>query len=85
MNKKLYVAGINYETTEDQLRDYFSEAGNIEALNIVKDRVTGNSRGFGFVEFATEEEAAKAVDLFNGKEFAGRNLTVEEAKPSNDE
>lgn len=85
MNKKLYVAGINYETTEDQLREYFAEAGNIEALNIVKDRVTGNSRGFGFVEFATDEEAQKAIDMFNGKEFAGRTLTVEAAKPSNNE
>ena len=84
MNKKLYVAGINYETTEDQLREYFSEAGTIEALNIVKDKVTGNSRGFGFVEFASDEEAAKAIDMFNGKDFAGRTLTVESAKPTED-
>ena len=82
MNKKLYVAGINYETTEEQLREYFSEAGTIEALNIVKDKVTGNYRGFGFVEFATEEEAGKAISLFNDKEFEGRDLTVETAKPS---
>lgn len=81
MAKKLYVGGLSYSTTEDTLREYFSQAGAPESVTIIMDRMSGRSKGFGFVEYATDEEAAKAVEMFNGKEFEGRNLTVNEARP----
>ncbi|MDD2732097.1 MAG: RNA-binding protein [Candidatus Pacebacteria bacterium] len=81
MAKKLYVGSLSYDTTEDSLRDLFSQAGNVESAAIITDKMSGRSKGFGFVEMSTEEEAQKAIDMFNEKEFEGRNIIVKEARP----
>ena len=81
MAKKLYVGGLSYDTTQDALQTYFSQAGTVETATIIMDKMSGRSKGFGFVEMATEEEAQKAIEMFNGKEFEGRTLTVNEARP----
>jgi RNA recognition motif-containing protein len=81
---KLYVGNLSFQTTSDELRDLFSQAGTVESANVVEDRDTGRSRGFGFVEMATKEEGEAAIAQFNGKEFGGRNLTVNEARPRED-
>ncbi len=81
MAKKLFVGGISYDTTDESLKEGFSEAGTVESAVIIMDKMTGRSRGFGFVEMSTEEEAAKGVELFDGKEFEGRELKVNEARP----
>ncbi len=78
---KLFVGNLSYQTRESDLRDYFSQAGGITAVNLMLDKFTGKSRGFAFVEFASNQEAAKAVEMFNKKEFQGRNLTVNVARP----
>lgn len=79
--KKLFVGGLSYETTEDTLKEVFQEAGTVESANVIIDRMSGRSKGFGFVEMSTEEEAQKAIEMFNGKEIDGRALTVNEARP----
>jgi cold-inducible RNA-binding protein len=84
MATKLYVGNLPFQTTSDELRDHFAQAGSVESASVVEDRMTGRSRGFGFVEMATAEEAAAAIEQLNGKEFAGRNLTVNEARPRTD-
>ena len=84
MNKKLYVGNLGYEVTVEQLRELFSPAGNITDIVIIPDRATGRSKGFGFVEFATDAEAKKAVDMFHGKDFMGRDLVVNIARPKED-
>lgn len=81
MAKKLFVGGISYSTTEDVIRDAFAQSGTVESCSIILDRMTGRSKGFGFVEMATDEEAQKAVEMWNGKELDGRTLTVNEARP----
>ncbi len=81
MATKLYVGNLSFRTTGDDLREAFSQAGTVESASIIEDRETGRSRGFGFVEMATPEEAAAAIEQFNGKDMGGRNLTVNEAKP----
>ncbi len=81
MAKKLYVGNLSYDMTEDALKDTFSQAGTVESAIIIKDKMSGRSKGFGFVEMSTEEEAQKAIEMFNGKEFDGRALTVNEARP----
>ncbi len=81
MGKKLYVGGLPYSTTEDALKELFSQAGTIESATIIMDKMTGRSKGFGFVEMSTDEESAKAIEMLNGKDFEGRNLTVNEARP----
>jgi len=81
MNNKLYVGGLSYDTTDQELKDYFGGAGNVLSASIIIDRNTNRSRGFGFVEMSSAEEANKAIEMFNEKEFAGRNLTVNIAKP----
>ena len=81
MGKKLYVGGLSYDTTEETLRQTFAQAGTVETVKVIVDRDSGRSKGFGFIEMATDEEAAKAIELLNGKELDGRNLTVNEAKP----
>ncbi|MBU1118249.1 RNA-binding protein [Patescibacteria group bacterium] len=81
MGKKLYIGGINYDTTEEAMKDFFSEAGTVESADIIMDKMTGRSRGFGFVEYATPEEAQKAIEMFDGKELDGRTLKVSEARP----
>jgi len=81
MATKLYVGNLSFRTTSEDLREAFSSAGNVESATVIEDRDTGRSRGFGFVEMATPEEAAAAIEQFNGKDLGGRNLTVNEAKP----
>lgn len=81
MAKKLYVGNLSYGTTQQALQDLFAEAGTVASATIIIDRMSGRSKGFGFVEMSTEEEAQKAIDMFNGKEVEGRKLTVNEAKP----
>ena len=81
MSKKLYVGSLSYDTTEDSLKNLFSEAGKVESAVIIKDKMSGRSKGFGFVEMSSEDEAKKAIDLFNGKDFEGRSLVVDEARP----
>jgi cold-inducible RNA-binding protein len=84
MATKLYVGNLSFRTTSEDLREAFASAGTVESATVIEDRDTGRSRGFGFVEMATPEEAATAIDQFNGKDFGGRNLTVNEAKPRAD-
>lgn len=81
MNKKLYVGSLSYETTEDSLKDLFSGAGSVESAAVIKDKISGRSKGFGFVEMSTEDEAKKAIEMFDGKELDGRTIVVNEAKP----
>ncbi len=81
MAKKLYVGGIPYRTSEDALKAHFGQYGEVVNASILTDKVTGRSRGFGFVEMANDDEAQKAIDALNGTEFEGRNLTVNEARP----
>ncbi|HYG81524.1 MAG TPA: RNA-binding protein, partial [Pyrinomonadaceae bacterium] len=81
---RLYVGNLSFQTTSQDLQDYFSQAGTVESANVVEDRETGRSRGFGFVEMATKEEGEAAIAQFNGKELNGRNLTVNEARPRED-
>ncbi len=81
MAKKLYVGGLSYDTNEDGLRTAFAQAGTVASAAIVMDRMTNRSRGFGFVEMATDEEAQAAIEMWNGKTLDGRMLTVNEAKP----
>jgi RNA recognition motif-containing protein len=86
MSKKIYVGNINYDTTEDTLRETFSEYGTVENVSIVTDRMSGRAKGFGFVEMETEEAAQSAISALNGKELDGRQLRVNEAfdKPRRD-
>ncbi len=79
--KKLYVGGVSYSTTEQGLSDAFSKAGEVASVAIIMDKMTGRSKGFGFVEMTTEEGAKAAIEMWNGKELDGRKLTVNEARP----
>ncbi len=79
--KKLYVGGVSYNTTESGLSDAFSKAGEVASVAIIMDKMTGRSKGFGFVEMATTDGAKAAIDMWNGKELDGRKLTVNEARP----
>ena len=81
MATKLYVGGLSYSTTQDGLKDYFSQAGAVATAIIINDKMSGRSKGFGFVEMSSDEEAQKAIEMFDGKEFEGRTLTVNEARP----
>ncbi|OGG77250.1 RNA-binding protein [Candidatus Kaiserbacteria bacterium RIFCSPLOWO2_01_FULL_54_24] len=81
MAKKLYIGGLPYSTTEDQLREAFSQAGAVSSAVIIMDKMSGRSKGFGFVEFDSDDDAVKAIDMWNGKDFGGRTLTVNEARP----
>jgi RNA recognition motif-containing protein len=81
MSKKLFVGGIPYTTTEAELNDYFAQCGNVISCSIIIDRATNRSKGFGFVEYETEEEAQKAVDTLNGTDFGGRTIVVNIARP----
>ena len=84
MSMKLYVGNLSFQTSSDDLNQLFAQAGTVESAAVVEDRETGRSRGFGFVEMSSKEEAAKAIEQFNGKEINGRNLNVNEAKPRED-
>ena len=81
MGKRLYVGGLPYSTTDDELKDVFSQAGTVTSANVVIDKMTNRSRGFGFVEMSSDEEAQRAVETLNGKDLGGRNITVNEARP----
>ena len=78
---RLFVGNLAYQTAENDLQDYFAQAGVVTSVNVMFDKVTGKSRGFAFVEFSTPEEAGKAVEQFHNKDFQGRPLTVNIAKP----
>ena len=81
MEKKLYVGGLSYNTTTQALQEWFERVGDVTSVNIITDRETGRSKGFGFVEMADEVGAQAAIDKYNGQELDGRRLTVNEAKP----
>ncbi len=81
MAKKLYVGGLPYATTDAELKDAFSQCGTVESATVIMDKMTGRSKGFGFVEMSSDSEAQSGIDMWNGKEFGGRTLTVNEARP----
>lgn len=81
MNTTLYVGGLPYSSNEESLKTYFAGAGTVVSANVITDRMTSRSRGFGFVEMSSEAEAQNAVSMFDGKEFEGRRLTVNMARP----
>ncbi|HKX72424.1 MAG TPA: RNA-binding protein [Candidatus Saccharimonadales bacterium] len=81
MAVKLYVGNLPYSTTDDDLRTLFVEYGTVESTAVISDRETGRSKGFGFVEMSSKEEADKAIEALNGKDNGGRNLVVNEARP----
>ena len=81
MSKKLYVGNLAFQTTSQDLQELFAQAGTVESASVIEDRATGQSKGFAFVEMSTEEEAAAAIEQFNGREVAGRALKVNEARP----
>jgi len=81
MSTKLYVGGIPYSTTEAALGELFAKAGSVTSSSIIIDRMTGRSKGFGFVEMSNDEEAQAAINMFNGQDFEGRKLTVNVARP----
>jgi RNA recognition motif-containing protein len=78
---RLFVGNLSYQTMENDLQDYFSQAGVVTSVNLMMDKMTGKSRGFAFIEFASQEEANKAIEQFHNKEFQGRALTVNIARP----
>ena len=84
MSMKLYVGNLAFQTSSEELRTLFGQAGTVESATVVEDRDTGRSRGFGFVEMASKEEGNAAIQQFNGQELNGRNLNVNEAKPRED-
>lgn len=81
MSNRLYVGNLPYSMVEDQLIDHFAQAGVVVEASIVNDRETGRSRGFGFVEMGSSEDAQKAIEMFNGQDMGGRSLVVNEARP----
>lgn len=78
---RLFVGNLSYQTGENDLQDYFAQAGTIKSVNLMMDKITGKSRGFAFVEFSTPEEAQKAIEQFHNKDFQGRAITVNVARP----
>jgi len=81
MSTRLYVGNISFKATEDDVKDLFSQAGEVVSVKLIKDAATGRLRGFGFVEMASQEEAQKAISMMNGSSFLDRNIVVNEAKP----
>ncbi len=81
MNKKLYVGNLPYSVTDDTLKSHFEQAGSVESAVIITDKISGRSKGFGFVEMVSEEEATKSIEMFNEQELEGRKLVVNEARP----
>jgi cold-inducible RNA-binding protein len=81
MARKLYVGNLPYTTNEQDLQDLFATAGTVDSINVMRDMATGRARGFAFVEMATDEEAQQAISMLNERDFGGRNLTVNEARP----
>lgn len=81
MEKKIYVGNISFKASEEDLKELFSQSGEVESVKIITDRHTGNPKGFAFIEMATEDDARKAIDALNGATFMERTLSVAEAKP----
>ncbi len=81
MSKKLYVGNLSYKATEDDLRDLFKEFETVTEVNVITDRATGRSRGFGFVELSSDEDADKAIESLNGKTLQDREIVVNESRP----
>jgi cold-inducible RNA-binding protein len=81
MATKLYVGNLDYSVTSEQLGEHFAQAGKVVEAAVISNRYTGRSKGFAFVEMSTEEEAKKAIEMFDGKDFQGRNMVVNEARP----
>ena len=81
MATKLYVGGLPYSTTSDELKNHFAQAGSVATATIITDRMSGRSKGFGFVEMDSDDDAQKAISQFNGSDFGGRKLTVRVARP----
>src|SRR3989344_5805889 len=81
MNQKLFVGNLSYSSSEDELRELFAQAGTVSSAQIINDKFSGRSKGFGFVEMSTPEEAQRAIEMFNGQDMGGRKLTVNEAQP----
>ena len=81
MAKNLFVGSLAYAVTDDALKEFFAQTGTVDSAKVIVDRDSGRSKGFGFVEMATEEEAKKAIDELNGKELEGRPIAVSEARP----
>jgi len=81
LNPKLYVGNLDYGVTGDQLNELFTQTGKVVSATVITDRQTGRSKGFGFVEMSTPQEAKKAIETFNGKDFQGRKMIVNEARP----
>jgi RNA recognition motif-containing protein len=81
MALKLFVGNLSFNSTEDELRDLFSQAGTVQSATIIKDKMSGRSKGFAFVEMSSEEEAQAAVEMYNGKDVGGRAIVVNEARP----
>ncbi len=84
MSMKLYVGNLSFQTSSEDLQELFGQAGTVESASVVEDRETGRSRGFGFVEMASDEEGKAAIEKFNGQEINGRSLNVNEARPRED-
>lgn len=84
MSNKLYVGNLSFRVTSEDLQEHFAAAGTVNSANVVFDRETGRSRGFGFVEMASEDDANNAIAQFNGQEYDGRNMVVNEARPRDD-
>lgn len=84
MAKRLFIGSLPYDATNSQLEELFSQAGKVESVNVITDRYTGQGKGFGFVEMATEEEAQKAIKTLNGASLGGRTIVVNEARPQED-
>jgi RNA recognition motif-containing protein len=81
MDNKLYIGNLPYAATEEDIKNFFSQAGNVTSVALITDRATGRAKGFGFVEMATSEDAQKAISMFHGQDFMGRALTVNIARP----
>ena len=84
MNSKLYVGNLPYSTTDSSLSDLFAQVGTVTSASVITDKMSGRSKGFGFVEMSTPEEAAAAIEKFHGQEYEGRAMTVSEARPKED-
>jgi cold-inducible RNA-binding protein len=84
MSRKLYVGNLSFDTTEDTLKDHFAQVGSVASCSVIMDKFTQRSRGFAFVEMATPEEAQKAIEELDGKDFEGRSLRINIAKPRED-
>ncbi len=82
-NSRLYVGNLSYDTNDEGLKNHFSQCGEVKSASIIMNKMTGRSKGFGFVDMATPEDAKKAIETLNGKELDGRQLTVDEARPMN--